>query len=56
VRYAKTIVAYCAGDDDKLLDVLWNEIGSVGKYRRRDVALKLYAFWNDRYACTMGEV
>lgn len=48
INYAKTIVAYCNGNQEKLLDVLWNEIGSVGKYRRKDVALRLYAFWNDR--------
>jgi aarF domain-containing kinase len=32
-----------------LLDVLWNDIGNVGKHRNKEVAILLYTFWNDKY-------
>jgi len=47
VNYARTIIAFINKDYEKLIDILWNDIGTVSKYRKKDIAILLYAFWND---------
>eukprot|EP01127_Copromyxa_protea_P023278 TRINITY_DN8681_c0_g1_i1.p1 TRINITY_DN8681_c0_g1~~TRINITY_DN8681_c0_g1_i1.p1 ORF type:complete len:554 (-),score=122.57 TRINITY_DN8681_c0_g1_i1:70-1731(-) len=47
-QLSKMTIALANDDKEKLIDILWNEIGAKGKYGKKDVAYRLATFWYDR--------